>query len=181
MNGINTVFDSNEKSYEVIFEKVKSKKQLAICLDIIHKSFITVADEFGLTQVNCPSHTAFMPIDKLIRQFENQADMFLCCADGKYIGYFSLSNKDDKNIELNNLSVLPLYRHMGLGKKIIEYAKEYAAANTNTEKILIGLMEENTILKYWYQSLGFIHTGTKRYDSLPFTVGFMYLPLLKND
>ena len=60
-----------------MIEKITSKEQLNICLDIIHRSFITVADEFGLTKDNCPNHTAFMTIDKLIRQYENGADMFL--------------------------------------------------------------------------------------------------------
>ena len=31
------------------------------------------------------------------------------------------------------------------------------------------------MLKAWYQSQGFIHTGTKTFDHLPFTVGFMEL------
>ena len=51
-----------------MIERVNSKEQLNTCLEIIHKSFITVADEFGLTEENCPNHTAFMPIDKLIKE-----------------------------------------------------------------------------------------------------------------
>lgn len=43
-----------------MIEKVYLKEQLNICLEIIHKSFITVADEFGLTEKNCPNHTEFM-------------------------------------------------------------------------------------------------------------------------
>ena len=53
-----------------MIERVNSKEQLNTCLEIINKSFITVADEFGLTEENCPNHTAFMPIDKLIRQIK---------------------------------------------------------------------------------------------------------------
>ena len=44
--------------------RVESKEQFDICLNIIHKSFQTVADELNLTKDNCPSHTAFIPIDK---------------------------------------------------------------------------------------------------------------------
>ena len=49
--------------------------------------------------------------------------------------------------------------------------------NTGVKKITIGIIEDNTILKDWYETLGFIHTGTKEFDSLPFTVGFMELAL----
>lgn len=31
------------------------------CLEVIHQSFKTVAEEFGLTQENCPKHTSFTP------------------------------------------------------------------------------------------------------------------------
>lgn len=51
--------------------QVENKEQLNICLDIIRSSFITVAKEFGLTENNSPSHTAFLTIDKLERQFDD--------------------------------------------------------------------------------------------------------------
>jgi hypothetical protein len=37
----------------------------------------------------------------------------------------------------------------------------------------IGIIEESTILKNWYIENGFIHTGTKRYEHLPFTSGYL--------
>ena len=157
--------------------KVHSKEQLNTCFSIIHRSFSTVADEFGLTQSNCPNHTAFMPIEKLIRQYENGADMFLYLHNGNYIGYFSLVDCGE-SVELNNLSVLPEYRHLGFGKEMVQYAKVYAAKNHTANRITIGIMEDNAVLKSWYQSLGFVHTGTKQFDGLPFTVGFMELNIL---
>lgn len=45
--------------------KVTKAEQLPICLDIIHKSFQTVAEDLHLTRENCPGHTAFMPPEKL--------------------------------------------------------------------------------------------------------------------
>ncbi len=161
----------NDTSRTMI-EIITSKEQLNTCLEIIHKSFITVADEFGLTKDNCTNHTAFMPIDKLIRQYKSGTNMFLYQHNGEYVGYFSLVNNGE-SVELNNLSVLPEFRHLGIGKEMVEYAKDYVIKNTGAKKITIGIIEDNTVLKDWYKSLGFIHTGTKRFDSLPFTVGFM--------
>ena len=157
-----------------MIKRVSSKEQLNICLDIIHRSFITVADEFGLTEENCPNHTAFMPIDRLIRQYESGTNMFVYQHNEEYVGYFSLVD-NGASVELNNLSVLPEFRHLGIGKEMVEYAKDYVIKNTGAKKITIGIIEDNTILKDWYETLGFIHTGTKQFDSLPFTVGFMEL------
>lgn len=159
-----------------MINKVNSKEQLNTCLDIIHRSFITVAKEFDLTEENCPNHTAFMSIEKLVRQYEIGTNMFLFQHYEKNVGYFSLVNNGE-SVELNNLSVLPEYRHLGIGKEMVEYAKDYAYNNTEANIIKIGIIEENTILKNWYSSLGFVHIGTKQFDSLPFTVGFMELKL----
>ncbi|MGN0528314.1 MAG: GNAT family N-acetyltransferase [Eubacterium sp.] len=151
---------------------VNSSEQLNICLDIVHKSFQKVADELNLTKDNCPSHTAFMPIDKLVSQFENNTPMFLYQYNGNFVGYFSLSVNDD-NVELNNLAVLPEYRHLGIGKELVDYAIAYSKNTIGASKISIGIVEENSTLKEWYKKLGFVHIGTKKFEHLPFTVGFM--------
>lgn len=156
--------------------KVTTENQLDTCLNIIHKSFQTVADDMNLTKENCSSHTAFMPLEKLQNQFENGNPMFLYEYNNKIVGYFSLSINDN-SVELNNLSVLPEYRHLGIGKKIVNYAVDYSKNTLGVNKIKIGIVEENTILKEWYKTLGFVHTGTRKFEHLPFTVGFMELEL----
>lgn len=156
--------------------RVESKEQLDVCLDIVHKSFQTVADEMNLTKDNCPSHTAFMPIEKLTSQFDNDAPMFLYQYSGSFAGYLSLSINDD-SVELNNLAVLPEYRHLGIGKELVDYAITYSKNILGANKIKIGIVEENTILKEWYEKIGFVHTGTKKFEHLPFNVGFMEIEI----
>ena len=156
--------------------RVESKEQLDICLDIVHKSFQTVADEMILTKDNCSSYTAFMPIEKLISQFENNTPMLLYQYNGCFAGYFSLSINDD-SVELNNLAVLPEYRHLGIGKELVDYAITYSKNILGENKIKIGIVEENTILKEWYEKIGFVHTGTQKFEHLPFTVGFMEIEI----
>lgn len=156
----------------MMITKVNSSEQLNICLDIIHKSFQTVADEMNLTKDNCPSYTAFIPIEKLISQFENNTPMLLYQYNRRFVGYFSLSINDD-SVELNNLAVLPEYRHLGIGRELVDYAITYSKNILGANKIKIGIVEENTILKEWYEKIGFVHIGTKKFEHLPFTVGFM--------
>ncbi len=40
------------------------------------------------------------------------------------------------------------------------------------KKMNIGIVEENTILRKWYEDNGFIHIGTKKFVFL-FTCGYM--------
>ena len=152
--------------------QVSNKDQLNICLEIIRKSFFTVAEEFALTENNCPSHTAFMTIDKLEKQFDGNRAMFLFYQDAVPVGYFSLAKCNDNEWELNNLAVLPDYRNSGYGKEMVEFAvatvKSYGG-----NKISIGIIEENVKLKDWYLKLGFKHISTRKFEHLPFTVGLM--------
>ncbi len=156
--------------------QVKNKEQLNICLEIIRSSFITVAEEFCLTENNCPSHTAYMTIDKLQKQFDDGRPMFLFYQDAVPVGYFSLAKCSDEEWELNNLAVLPKYRHLGIGKAMVNYAVKIVKDHGG-DKISIGIIEENSVLKNWYFKLGFDHISTRKFEHLPFTVGFMELNL----
>lgn len=153
------------------FECVSRNEELKICLDIIQRSFLSVAEAFSLTKENCPSHTAFITLDMLEKQLTENRLMFLFKYDCVPVGYFSLCNNGD-SFELDNLAVLPEFRHCGFGGKMISKAKE-TVKNLGGRKINIGMIEENEILKKWYESKGFIHMGTKKFAHLPFTVGFM--------
>lgn len=153
-------------------EQVSDKKQLDICINIIHRSFSTVAADFGLTKENCPGHTAFIPIEKIEKQFYEGRYMFLYKHSYVYAGYFSLVKCGESSYELDNLAVLPEYRHLKIGTKMIEFAKSFVM-NNNANQIKIGIIDENTILKKWYEKLDFIYTGRRKFNHLPFTVGFM--------
>ncbi|MBE6750890.1 MAG: GNAT family N-acetyltransferase [Ruminococcaceae bacterium] len=155
--------------------QVEKKEQLNICLEIIRSSFITVAEEFGLTENNCPSHTAFITMDKLEKQYDSRP-MFLFYQNSIPVGCFSLTKCNDEEWELNNLAVLPEYRHLGIGKALVDYAVA-TVKNYGGNKISIGIIEENSTLKNWYLKLGFNHISTRKFEHLPFTVGLMEMKL----
>lgn len=152
--------------------EIEDKNMLPISLQIIRNSFATVAEEFNLTEENCPGHTAFMKLDKLQNAFDAVNRMFLYYSGSVPVGFFSLKQIDSDTYELDHFAVLPEYRHNGIGKELLNYA-ENAIKEQNGKTIKIGIIEENTTLKNWYIKNGFVHTGTKRFEHLPFTVGFM--------
>lgn len=154
--------------------KQVSKKDLKKCLAVIHESFKTVAEEFHLTPNNCPANGAFMKYSALYKDYKKGCLMFAAYEKDLTAVFFALEKIDAKTYELQKLAVIPPLRHKGIGALMLEYAKNQAIQH-GAEKITIGIIEENTILKNWYISKGFIHTGTKKFPHLPFTVGFMEL------
>lgn len=40
----------------------------------------------------------------------------------------------------------------------------------------IGIVEENRVLRRWYEKNGAVHTGTKKFDFFPFTCGYLQVP-----
>ena len=160
------VFKSANITLPVIYEV--GKDDLSECLAVIHQSFKTVADSFGLTRENCPKHTSFIPLSFLESQMSWGWHMYALYAGKKIIGYMSLSKEGDDILELHNLAVLPEYRHNGFGKLLLDYAGD-AVKSLGGKTIKIGITEESAVLKNWYISNGFVHTGTKKFDYLPFT------------
>ena len=147
-------------------------EELSICLDVIRQSFRTVAEHFGLTRENCPKHTSFMQLYFLETQKKWGWQMYALYDGETMIGYMSLSKEDDGVYELHNLAVLPAYRHKGLGKRLLDYAKD-VVKTSGGHVIKVGMIEESTVLKNWYIANGFVHIGAKKFDHLPFTSGYL--------
>ncbi len=152
--------------------KKVNNEQLQECLEVIHKSFATVAEEFKLTKENCPKHTSFITLYFLESQMGWGWNMFGLFEGERIIGYMSVSKEDNDIYELHNLAILPEYRHQGYGSKMIEYAKETVKA-LGGSTIKIGIIDESDILKSWYISHGFNYIGSKKFDHLPFTSGYL--------
>lgn len=154
--------------------KEVGKKDIAECVNVIKESFITVANEFGFTVENAPSFTAFaMTEDKLKKQlFEEHRPMYAFYDQGAIVGYYSLLLQDNNECELNNLCVSPAYRHKGIGEELLTNAFK-VAKELGCVKINVGIVEENKTLRKWYETFGFIHVGTQKFDFFPFTCGYM--------
>lgn len=150
------------------------QKDIKECVDVIVKSFMTVADEFGFTIENASRFTAFATTeDRLNWHMEGEhRPMYVYIEDDIIVGYYSLLLQENEACELNNVCVLSEYRHKGIGEKLMKHAF-ITAEELGCKKINIGIVEENTVLKEWYASQGFIHTGTRKFDFFPFTCGYM--------
>lgn len=144
------------------------------CVKVIRDSFLTVANEFEFTAENAPRFTAFATTkERLLWQMNTEHRLMYAYFDNENIvGYYSLLLQENDECELNNLCVLPSYRHKGIGEELLKSAFD-EAINLGCSKVSIGIVEENTVLRKWYEAFGFVHTKTEKYDFFPFTCGYM--------
>lgn len=150
--------------------------EMQACSDLIKESFASVAVKFNITKENAPNYVAFSTTpDKLTEQYLSGREMYVYVLDERIVGFFSLSYHDS-NCEINNLCVSAEYRHKEIGEDLLQFAI-LRAKNKQADKLTLSIVEENTVLKEWYSSFGFIHTHTKKYDFFPFTCGYMELKL----
>ena len=156
------------------------RADLPECVKVIRNSFQTVADEFGFTEENAPRFTAFATTKERLmwQMFCEHRLMYVDEEDDRICGYYSLRLDGDGTCELGNLSVLPDYRHRGIGGALLRHAMETAGAQ-NCSGMKLSIVEENTVLRKWYEDSGAVHTGTEKFDFFPFTCGYMEIDLEK--
>lgn len=149
------------------------------CVDVIKDSFLTVANEFGFTMENASRFTAFATTEQRLSWHLNHENrpMYAFALDGKIVGYYSLLIQENGECELNNLCVLPRFRHEGIGGKLLLHSFE-TAKDLGCSKMNIGIVEENQVLRKWYEAYGFSHIRTQKFDFFPFTCGYMERTLI---
>ena len=154
--------------------RIMKIEEISECVRVIRSAFATVADEFGFTAENAPRFTAFATNEQRLHWHLEQEHrpMYVYCIDGKIVGYYSLVLLNDGVIELNNLAVLPEYRHRGIGGQLLHHAFD-AARELGCCLMKIGIVEENKILRRWYEQYGFLHIGIEKFDFFPFTCGYL--------
>lgn len=150
------------------------KKDIPECISVIRESFMTVARQFDITPENAPAFTAYATDEaKILHWMDNQhRPMYGYFSDGKLAGYYNLYLPGDNECELGSLCVLPDYRHDGIGDALLNDSIE-RAKSLGCTKMNLSIVEENTVLRAWYEAHGFTHIGTKKYDFFPFTCGYL--------
>jgi N-acetylglutamate synthase-like GNAT family acetyltransferase len=148
----------------------KEKDQI---LHVINRSFLTVAIEFGITKENAPTNPAFIDINNLDNSVHHKMELFVAEEERQIIGCVGIQpGKSAEEYYIERLSVLPEHRHKKVGERLLQAAIQ-EIRDRNIKTISIGIVDENKVLKDWYLRQGFLETGSKKFDHLPFTVCFM--------
>ncbi|MCL2637816.1 MAG: GNAT family N-acetyltransferase [Oscillospiraceae bacterium] len=149
-----------------------TKEEIPMSAEIIRCSFQTIADEFGITEENTPTHGTFLQDEKLLGDFEAGVKMLGLFEWEKQVGFVAVETKDGENYYVEKLAVLPSFRHRRGGKDLMKAAEEYIR-ESGGKIISIGIIYENKLLLEWYKLLGYEETGIKIFPNFPFTVCFM--------
>lgn len=150
--------------------------ELDKCADVIRRGFITVAEDFNLTEEKVPTNGAFIRTERLVADREKGNQMFVLLENETIVGFMQLENAGNSTFYLEKISVLPEYRHRQYGTALLNFTKA-KVEESGANKLGIAIIEENTVLKEWYIKNGFTPAGTKKFEHLPFTVGFLELGL----
>ncbi len=156
-----------------MIKKVIDKDNLLKLVKIIQKAYSTVANDFGLTTENTPTNPAFIN-EKWFFERLNLKDQeyFGFLIQNKIIACIAINLISEEEYGIERLAVLPEFRHQGIGTQLINHVVNYIL-KLNGKEISIGIIFENKTLLKWYEKQGFTLEGTKKFDHLPFTVGFM--------
>ena len=153
---------------------VRSESEIEECSLVIASSFGTVARDFGLTEKNAPTNPAFMTSAKL-REYLNKPVVLLgLLLDEVLIGCVAIekSKRGLQTFYIERLAVVPVNRHKGYGKSLIDNAVDMIR-RVGGHEVSIGIMNQDKPLKVWYLGQGFVERECKRFEHLPFEVCFM--------
>ena len=158
----------------MIFTNVNADKDLSDVVHVLNMSHGTVAKDFGFTKDNNPSNNAFIDEFTLRTQLKKGINLYAMAINNSMVGCIAIekSAKEANTFYIEKVSIIPEYRNRGFGFKLMDFA--CSKINALGGKIVsIALIDSNAKLKNWYTAQGFMETGTKDFDHLPFRVCFM--------
>jgi len=157
-------------------KELTTENELENSVKVIADSFATVAVEFKLNRDNCPNHASLITLLQLKEMRRKGLKLFGLFEDDTQVGFVAVEKKKDKVYLLEKLAVLPERRHKGYGAELINFVCEYVK-NAEGKSVSIGIINESTVLKKWYEANGFQETAITKFAHLPFTVCFMEKPI----
>lgn len=141
-------------------------------INVISGSFMTVAKDFNLTKESAPTNPAFIELDAIMKMREKGVEMYGVYLADKCIGFVAIEKANEEAYWLEKLAVLPEYRHYGYGKELMDFVFD-RVSDLGGKVVSIAIINDNTVLKQWYIKNGFIETGRKLFEHIPFEVCFM--------
>jgi GNAT superfamily N-acetyltransferase len=143
-----------------------------ILVELIQTSFRDIAERFGLTPQNSPTHPSNCRAEWLWREMNRGVTYYVLENEGRPAGCVALERINDEVCYLERLAVLPDERRQGFGSALVRHALEQARL-LNAFRLQIGMIAEHKELHDWYEELGFEDLEQKTFPQLVFRVTFM--------
>jgi N-acetylglutamate synthase-like GNAT family acetyltransferase len=139
---------------------------------IVRTAYSDVAERFGLTPENAPTHPSNCQPSWIQSDLARGVSYFLLECGGTHCGCIALEVASPTVAYLERLAVVPASRRRGLGTHLVDHAVREATA-AGVAAVSVGVIAEQIELVAWYEKLGFVQSGTRRFAHQPFTVSFL--------
>lgn len=156
------------------FIYIAPEQDLSTIVKVLNLSHGTIARDFNFTKEDNPTNNAFIDEKTLREQLNNGIELYGLKMNNRLVGCIAIekSKREPGTYYIEKVSVLPEFRHQGIGVRLMDFATA-KIKDAGGQIISIALIDSNTKLKEWYLSQGFIETGVKDFEHLPFRVCFM--------
>jgi len=138
-----------------------------IITDILNRAFLTVAQQFNFTKENAPTFPAFINSDRIEGSLQKGLKMYGYKYNDQIIACAGYSYYKDQIYFIERLATLPEYRHLGIGKKIMDFV-ENKIVETGGKIAEIHVVDKNIELREWYKQLGYVEIRIDEIKTLPF-------------
>ena len=156
------------------FIYINPEEDVSAVLKVLNLSHGTIARDFNFTKEDNPTNNAFIDEKTLREQLKNGIALYGLKMENRLVGCIAIekSKREADTYYIEKVSVLPEFRHQGIGVRLMDFATD-KIKNAGGKMISIALIDSNSKLKKWYLSQGFVETGFKDFEHLPFRVCFM--------
>jgi len=134
---------------------------------ILNRAFITVAQQFNFSKENAPHFPAFIDFHEIKNQLDKGLKMYGYLYNEQVVGCIGYSYYKDKIYYIERLATLPEYRHLLIGKRLMEHI-ENRIRDEGGKIAEIHIVDKNGVLKEWYKRLGYIEIRIDEIKTMPF-------------
>lgn len=137
---------------EIEIKEITNYDELKKSLEIIIRTYKDRDEKMNLSNENNHRHSN-MTYEELKERFDNGIKMYGYYSEEKIIAYLSLEEKENE-IKIRDIVVLPEYQNKGIGRILLDWAKEQTI-KSNKSKLILRFIYDNKKLKEWYEKYGF--------------------------
>ena len=135
-----------------VIKEITNYVELKESLEIIITTYKDRDEKMNLSNENNHRHSN-MTYEELKERFDNGIKMYGYYNEDRLIAFLSLEHKENA-IKIRDIVVLPEYQNKGIGKLLIDFAKEQTAKNDKA-RLVLRFIYDNKKLKEWYEKNGF--------------------------
>lgn len=135
-----------------VIKEITNYNELKESLEIIIKTYKDRDEKMNLSNENNHRHSS-MTYEELKERFDNGIKMYGYYNEERLIAYLSLEEKEDE-IKIRDIVVLPEYQNKGIGRILLDWAKEQTIKSKKS-KLILRFIYDNKKLKEWYEKYGF--------------------------